>query len=225
LRLIWDDSTANRKNFECGANKTDKHTVNANFGRDVAHPEKFYDIKVAKEGDSDPETGKRYDVHRAAEVGNVFTLYTKFSDAFDFHFTDKDGKEKPVYMGCYGIGTSRIMGALAEVLHDDAGLLWPSIVAPFHIHVLPFAKTVSEESFTIAMDLAASLEKAGRTVLVDDRLDTSAGSRMADSDLIGIPKRIVISQRSMKAGGAEVKDRLTGAVNIVPLDVLAREGI
>ncbi|TSC59821.1 MAG: prolyl-tRNA synthetase [Candidatus Peregrinibacteria bacterium Greene0416_62] len=217
VRLVWDESTAHRKNFECGANETDKHTTNANFGRDVAVPEKFYDIKVAREGDMDPETGKRYDVHRAAEVGNVFTLYTKFSDAFGFHFTDKDGKEKPVYMGCYGIGTSRIMGTLAEILHDDAGLQWPTAVAPFHVHVLPFAKTKEEESFNVALDLAASLEKAGFTVLVDDRLDTSAGSRMADSDLIGIPKRIVISQRSLTAGGGEVKDRKTGAVAVHPL--------
>lgn len=225
VRLVWDDSTANRKNFECGANGTDKHTVNANFGRDVAVPEKFTDIKVAREGDADPETGKCYDVHRAAEVGNVFTLYTKFSDAFGFRFTDKDGKEKPVYMGCYGIGTSRIMGTLAEVLHDDAGLLWPSTVAPFHIHVLPFAKTRDEESFIVALDLAEALENAGHTVLVDDRLETSAGSRMADSDLIGIPKRVVVSPKSLQAGGAEVKDRRTGTVNIVPLDVLVREGV
>src|SRR3989338_1122047 len=225
VHLVWDESTAHRKNFECGANETDKHTTNANFSRDVAVPEQFYDIKVAREGDLDPETGKRYDVHRAAEVGNVFTLYTKFSDAFGFQFTDKDGKEKPVYMGCYGIGTSRIMGTLAEVLHDDAGLLWPSAVAPFHVHVLPFAKTKEEESFIVAMDLAGSMEKTGHTVLVDDRLDVSAGSRMADSDLIGIPKRIVVSQRSLQAGGAEVKDRLIGTVNIVPLDVLVREGV
>lgn len=225
VRLVWDESLSNRKNFECGANETNQHTVNANFGRDVAHPEIFHDIKVAREGDFDPGTGKRYDIHRAAEVGNVFTLYTKFSDAFGFRFTDKDGKEKPVYMGSYGIGTSRIMGTLAEVLHDDAGLLWPSAVAPFHVHLLPLAKTASTESFTVAMDLAASLEKAGYTVLVDDRLDISAGSRMVDSDLIGIPKRIVVSQRSLKAGGAEVKDRLTGDVNIVPLDALVREGV
>lgn len=222
VRLIWDDSTGNRKNFECGANKTNEHTTNANFGRDVALPEKFYDIKVAKEGDLDPETGKRYEVHRAAEVGNVFTLYTKFSDAFGFKFTDKDGKEKPVYMGCYGIGTSRIMGTLAEVLHDDAGLLWPRAVAPFHVHLLPFAKTKEEESFVAASSLAASLEQEGFTVLLDDRLDSSAGSRMADSDLIGIPKRIVISPKSLAAGGAEVKDRTTGAVAVHPLkDVIS----
>lgn len=217
VRLVWDESTANRKNFECGANMTDHHSTNVNFGRDVAVPEQFYDIKVAKEGDMDPETGKRYDVHRAAEVGNVFTLYTKFSDAFGFRFTDKDGKEKPVYMGCYGIGASRIMGTLAEVLHDDEGLLWPKVVAPFHVHLLPIARATSDESFTVAMDLAASLEKQGFTILVDDRLDASVGSRMADSDLIGIPKRIVISPKSLAAGGAEVKDRTTGEAAIHPL--------
>jgi prolyl-tRNA synthetase len=204
VQLIWDESTANRKNFECGANVTDMHSLNVNFGRDVALPKQFHDIKTAKDGDLDPGSGKTYEVFRASEVGNVFTLYTKFSDAFDFRFKDKDGKEKPVYMGCYGIGTSRILGVLAEVFHDDVGLRWPEAVAPFQVHLLTLGKEQAVKD--AAEKLYAELQASGIDVLIDDR-DASAGEKFADSDLIGIPHRLVISARTLKENGVEWKRR------------------
>lgn len=222
VRLIWDESTANRKNFECGANVTDMHSININFGRDIDLPDQFYDIKTAKEGDLDPESGKPYEVFRASEVGNVFTLYTKFSNAFDFHFTDKDGKEKPVYMGCYGIGTSRILGVLAEVFHDDAGLVWPEAIAPFQVHLLSLGNDPSV--LAAAKNLYNKLQETGIDVLLDDR-DASAGEKFADADLIGIPHRLVVSARTLKENGVEWKQRTAKETQMIPMnDVMKQIG-
>jgi prolyl-tRNA synthetase len=213
--VVWDDSTAGRKNFECGANKTNEHSINVNFGRDVPEPKEFYDIKVAKEGDLDPETGKPYEVFRAAEVGNVFTLYTKFSDAFGFTFTDKDGKQKPVYMGCYGIGTTRVMGVLAEVFHDDNGLVWPENIAPARVHIVPIAKKEDDKAYKEALKLYESLQKSGIACIFDDRLNQTVGSRLADADLIGVPTRMVLSAKTLDDKGVEVKDRKSGEVKML----------
>ncbi|MSR87040.1 proline--tRNA ligase [Candidatus Peribacteria bacterium] len=215
VQVVWDESTKGRRNFECGANKTDYHSVNVNFGRDIPEPKEFFDIKVAREGDADPKSGKPYEVFRASEVGNVFTLYRKFSDAFGFTFRDKDGTEKPVYMGCYGLGTTRVMGVLAEVCNDEHGLRWPEAVAPARVHIIALAKTREEESFTAAEALYDKLEKAGVDCLFDDRLDQSPGSKLADADLIGVPTRVLISLKTLAKGELEVKDRATGEVTMV----------
>jgi len=213
--VIWDESAAGRKNFECGANKTGEHSININFGRDVPEPKEFHDIKIAREGDSDPETGKEYEVFRGSEVGNVFTLYTKFSDSFGFKFTDKDGKQKPVYMGCYGIGTTRVMGVIAEVFNDEHGLVWPESVAPAQVHIIPIAKKEDDKSYKEAVSLYEKLQEKGVDCLFDDRLRESVGSRMADADLIGVPTRVVLSEKTLKDKGIEVKNRQTGDIKMM----------
>lgn len=218
VQVYWDDSTKGRKNFECGANKTDEHSVNVNFGRDVAEPAEFHDFKIAQEGDLVPETGKPYETFKGCEVGNLFTLYTKFSDAFGFTFTDNDGKGKPVYMGCYGLGTSRVMGVLAEVFYDEHGLKWPEAVAPFGVHIVPIAKSEDEAAYLEAIKLYEALVSKGVECLFDDRLKDSVGSRLADADLIGCPKRVVVSAKTLKDAGAELKIRSTGEVTMVSLD-------
>ena len=224
VRVVWDDSTKGRKNFECGANKTDEHSVNVNFGRDVPMPEAFHDIKVAREGDLDPETGKPYEVFRACEVGNVFTLYTKFSSAFGFTYKDKDGTEKPIYMGCYGIGTTRVMGVIAELYHDDAGLAWPEAVAPALFHIVPIAKTTDDEAYVKAKALYDALTKAGKDCLLDDRIDLSVGSRLADADLIGVPTRVIVSPKTLKDGKMEVKKRMEKDATLLPCEASALLG-
>ena len=218
VEVYFDDSCKGRKNFECGANKTNEHSINCNFGRDVDEPKEFYDFKIAKEGDINPETGEPYETFVASEVGNLFTLYTKFTDAFGFTFKDKDGKDKPVYMGSYGIGTSRILGVLAEVFHDDDGLKWPKHVAPFTVHIVPIAKSEDDEAFTEAQKIYDDLTEKGVDCLLDDRLKDSVGSRLADADLIGIPTRIVVSPKTLKEGKVEVKERATGKVEMIPLE-------
>ena len=218
VEVVWDDSCAERKNFECGANTTNEHCINVNFGRDVENPKHFYDIKVAREGDLNPETGEPYTVVRASEVGNIFTLYTKFSDAFGFRYTDKDGQEKPVYMGCYGIGTTRVMGVVAEVSHDEHGLIWPESIAPAQVHIVPIAKSTTEDAYQKALTLYNFLQERGVECLFDDRLQASVGARLADADLIGVPTRIVLSAKTLAAETIEMKHRATGVVEMLSFD-------
>ncbi|MDA1209278.1 MAG: proline--tRNA ligase [bacterium] len=218
--VYWDDSTQGRKNFECGANKTNEHSININFGRDVDEPKEFYDIKVGRDGDINPSTGEPYEVCRASEVGNLFSLGTRFSEGFGFTFTDQDGKNKPVYMGSYGLGTSRVMGVIAEISHDEHGLIWPENIAPAQVHIVPIAKTTDDEAYTEAMKLYEGMQKKGIECLFDDRIDGSVGARLADADLIGVPKRIVVSPKTLEKGGVEVKIRSTGKEEILALDAV-----
>lgn len=190
VRIFMDESMKGRKNFECGANKTDYHSININFGRDIEEPDQFYDFKIAKDGDFYPETGEQYEVFKAAEVGNIFPLGVKFTKAFDFTFTDESGKQQPIYMGSYGIGTSRVMGVLVEKFADEKGIVWPAQVAPFDVHLISM-KGAEEYAQTVY----DQLQKAGVDVLWDDR-NESAGSKFADADLIGIPVRLVVSPRN-----------------------------
>lgn len=204
VELFFDDSIEPLVNFECGTNKTNYHTININWGRDIEKPEKFYDIKVAQEGDINPKTNKVYKTFSASEVGNIFPLNTKFTDAFDYTFMDKDGKPKPIYMGCYGIGTSRAVGVAVERFNDDKGIIWPMSIAPFQVHIANIGK--EEESSNKAEELYKSLTLEGVEVLWDDR-NEGPGAKLGDADLIGIPIRIVVSKRSMENGGYEVKMR------------------
>lgn len=190
VRIFMDESMKGRKNFECGANKTDYHSININFGRDIAEPEQFYDIKIAREGDRYPETGEEYEVFKAAEVGNIFPLGVKFTKAFNYQFIDETGKAQPIYMGSYGIGTSRVLGVMVEKFADDKGMVWPEQVAPFQVHLISMK---GAEDY--AQKVYDQLIEAGVEVLWDER-DISAGAKFADADLIGIPVRLVVSPRN-----------------------------
>lgn len=210
LRVFVDDSIEHHVNFECGANKDNYHVVNANWDRDIKRPEKFYDIKVAKVGDLNPATGKVFESFNAAEVGNIFPLYTKFSQAFNYSYLDQSGKPQLVYMGCYGIGSSRLMGVLAEKFHDDRGLLWPKAVAPFQVYLASLRG--GEEK---AAQLYADLTKAGIEVLWDDR-DSNPGEKFADADLMGIPVRLVLSAKTGEQ--VEWKDRNSSEAQLISVE-------
>lgn len=142
-----------------------------------------------------------YELKKASEVGNIFKLGTKFSDAFDLTYVDQKNEHQPVYMGCYGIGISRMMGILAEIKNDEQGLLWPEKVAPFTIYLINIGEDLSAEMFY------KQLTAQGIDVLWDDREDVRPGQKFADSDLMGIPYRVVISEKTIAAGGVEVKKR------------------
>ena len=161
-----------------------------------------------------PECGnKELKEERSIEVGNIFNLKTKFSDAFGLTYKDNAGAEQKVLMGCYGIGLGRVMGAVAEVLSDERGLLWPQSIAPFSVHLLSLGKDAEAEV------LYEALRAKGIEVLYDDR-DVSAGEKFADSDLIGIPLRMVVSKKSLEAGGIEVKRRLEKEAEILTKEEL-----
>ncbi|MDD5318430.1 MAG: His/Gly/Thr/Pro-type tRNA ligase C-terminal domain-containing protein [Candidatus Pacebacteria bacterium] len=149
---------------------------------------------------------------KAVEVGNIFTLGTRFSEALELKFTDEAGASQPVFMGSYGIGLPRVMGTIVEVLSDEKGLVWPASVAPFDVHVILLSTDPSVRSY--ADDIVATLERSGKTVLYDERT-LRPGEKFADADLIGIPRRIIISEKTIQSGQIEVKDRATGEVSYV----------
>jgi len=148
---------------------------------------------------------------KAVEVGNIFKLGTRFSEALELNFVDEDGSKKPVIMGSYGIGPGRLMGTVVETLADEAGIVWPTNIAPFDVHLVALDYVKNEAVKKSADNLVAELEKAGLEVLIDDR-DASAGAKFSDADLIGIPARLVISQKTLDSGKIEWKDRKTGEV-------------
>jgi len=211
VKVFFDESTSERKNFECGANKTHFHTTNVNWGRDLPLPEQFYDFKIAKEGDLYPETGEVYDVQKGCEVGNIFPLHTKFSKAFDFTYLDEQGKPQTLYMGCYGIGPSRLLGVVVEKYADAKGLVWPKQLAPFTVHLIDIQQ--QERGAQIYQQLQAK----GIEVLWDDR-DTRAGEKFADADLIGVPFRAVVSGKT--GDKIELKERTGETAELVTFDEL-----
>ncbi|MEK7219129.1 MAG: aminoacyl--tRNA ligase-related protein [Patescibacteria group bacterium] len=157
---------------------------------------------------------------RSIEVGNIFNLKTKFSESFDLLYTDEKGEKRMVLMGCYGIGPGRLMGAIVEVLSDDNGIIWPESIAPFAVHLLILGD--DPEVFKEANKVYESLVKNNIEVLFDDRKEISAGEKFADSDLLGIPFRAVVSSRSLKEGGIEIKKRTEEKGKIITLEELLK---
>jgi prolyl-tRNA synthetase len=191
VEVYVDESCDNRVNFEMGANKTNYHTINVNWDRDIAKPERFYDFKLAQEGDMHPDTGEVYRVVQSVEVGNIFQLGYHYSHLMNGAvFVDRDGKAKPYYMGCYGIGLGRTLATIVEKYHDDRGIVWPEAVAPYKVHLVSLkgAETYAEVIYN-------QLREAGIEVLWDDR-NESPGVKFADADLLGMPVRLVVSTRN-----------------------------
>ena len=182
----------------------------ANYGRDyTAHI--IADIVAAEAGSACPECGTPLRAERGVEVGNIFKLGTRYTEALGANYLDKDGQSKPVIMGSYGIGVGRLLACVAEAYNDADGLCWPVSVAPYHVHLvcLPGAEAA-------AADLYATLVGQGVEVLYDDR-DERPGVKFKDADLLGLPLRVTASERALKAGGAELKRRGAKDSRIVPL--------
>lgn len=206
ITLYCDDSLEGLCNFETGANKTGYHAVNVNFGRDVPQPDKFYDFKEAKDGDLHPESGKKYEVFKACEVGNIFPLETKYTDALGVYYTDEQGKQQSIIMGCYGIGISRIVAAAIEQNHDGAGIIWPEPMAPWRVVICLINPKNNPDVNAAADGLYAELNARGIETCLDDR-GLRPGAMFADLELIGIPHRIVVSERGLAAGTFEYRGR------------------
>lgn len=192
VEVYCDDSISDLINFETWSNKTHYHTINVNRDRDVSRPTQFYDFKEAKLWDLNPATGLVWDCQRACEVGNIFPLNTKFSQAFGYHYTDDQGKPQIVYMWCYGIGPSRIMGVLVEKFHDKDGIIRPEAVAPYRYCIIPIWDTAQG----LAQDLYSKMMDKGMEVVLDDR-EVWPGFKLKDADLIGYPWKIIISDKTL----------------------------
>ena len=186
------------------------------------------EVATVKEEDACPACGGTLSIVKGIEVGNIFDLGTKYSDAFDLNFTDENGDRKRVLMGCYGIGTSRLVGSIVEACHDDRGMIWPKSVAPFQVHLITLNSkddAVRENIMGTADDLVKELEASGVEVLWDDRSDVSPGAKFADADLIGIPLRVLISEKSLKEDSVEWKERTGTESRLVKLTDLVEEAI
>jgi len=184
------------------------------------------EISEYKSGDNCPNCKGTMNEGKAIEVGNIFKLKTRFTEAFKFNFTDEDGKQKPVLMGCYGIGPSRVMGSVVEVHHDDNGMLWPKTIAPYHVHVVMLGskdESTSQRIEQVATSLHDDLEKIGVEVLCDDRPESSAGEKFADADLIGVPLRIVVSEKTLAEDSVEWKERTSDEQHLTKLDSIIEE--
>ncbi|MCP4594366.1 MAG: proline--tRNA ligase [bacterium] len=218
VRVIADQAVTVMRNAVTGANKTDYHLTGVNPGRDFETTE-VADIRYAVESDRSP-AGEPLIFEKCIEVGHVFKLGTKYSDAMRATFLDQNGSARPLIMGCYGIGLNRIMAAAIEAFHDDDGIRWPISMAPFAVEIV--ALDARDEAVQkAARDLHDQLESAGLEVLLDDR-DARPGFKFKDADLIGIPLRVVIGKRGLAEGAAEVKRRGEKDARKIPLpDVLA----
>ncbi|MBU0646074.1 hypothetical protein KJ611_01180 [Patescibacteria group bacterium] len=178
------------------------------------------EITEYQDGDACPKCDGIMRQMKAVEVGNIFKLKTRFTDAFDFHAAGEDGQEHDVYMGCYGIGPSRLMGAIVDVHHDDQGILWPKAVAPFPVHLITLNakdEAVKDKILRQAETLYQDLDQAGLEVFWDDR-EVSAGEKFADADLIGLPLRLVLSEKTLKENSVEWKERAQTESRLVKLE-------
>ncbi|MEK9711762.1 MAG: proline--tRNA ligase [Thalassolituus sp.] len=206
-RCYVDRSAAHMADFACGANEKDAHFTGANWGRDAELPE-VADLRNVVAGDPSPCGKGTLDIKRGIEVGHIFQLGTKYSEALKATVLDENGKDRTMIMGCYGIGVSRVVAAAIEQNNDDNGIIWPDAIAPFHVGIVPMNMHKSEAVKEAAEKLYAELTEAGFEVYMDDRdKKTSPGVKFADMELMGIPHRVVISDRGLEAGTLEYKHR------------------
>jgi len=213
IRVLWDNSVYGVKNMVVALNEPDYHYVNANPGRDFQYGE-FVDVAEVMEGDPCPHCGSPLRLRRGLELGHIFLLGTRYSEPMRAYFTDQEGNERPIVMGCYGIGISRVMAAIVEQHHDERGIKWPTPVAPFELEIMCL-NTKDNELVSIAERLYLEAGERGIDVIYDDR-EESAGFKFADADLVGFPYRIVVG-RKVKEGKVELQRRATGESWDVPV--------
>jgi prolyl-tRNA synthetase len=216
VKVVLDDSIPASPNLVAGANEKGYHFLNTNYPRDYT-ADLVTDIASADDGAACPECGNPMKLMRGVEVGNIFKLGTRYSEALGCTFLDQDGVQKAVVMGSYGIGVGRLLACIAEAHHDDYGLVWPITIAPFQIHMVLLRVNGTTLAEATANNLYADLQAAGIEVLFDDR-DESPGVKFNDADLIGIPIRITVSERALAQEGVELKLRRESEREIVPLN-------
>jgi prolyl-tRNA synthetase len=211
--VIADSSVRAPHPWITGANKVDHHVRGSVLGRDFT-PTAWAEIAVVEPGDACPRCGAPLRIDRGIEVGHVFQLGTKYTDALGGLYTDENGEQHPMIMGCYGIGVSRIVTAVAEEHHDELGLAWPLALAPFKVHVIAMP---GDESATAAAKFCAELAASGVDVLFDDR-EGRPGVKFADADLVGMPMQVIVGSKGIAKGIVERKWRASGDRDELPLD-------
>ena len=216
VRVIADRTVAAMDNFVCGANAEGFHLTGANWGRDLPEPALVADIRNVVAGDPSPDGKGSLDLCRGIEVGHIFQLRTKYSEAMECTFLDENGKAQVMEMGCYGIGVSRIVGAAIEQGHDERGIVFPAAIAPFEVCIVPMGYTKSEVVKVAADKLYGELRAAGIDVVLDDR-NERPGVMFADMELIGVPHRVVVGERGLNEGKLEYKGRADADAQMIDL--------
>ncbi|KVT46933.1 proline--tRNA ligase [Burkholderia ubonensis] len=219
VKVIADRTVANMSDFVVGANEVDYHIAGVNWGRDLPEPE-VADIRNVQKGDPSPDGKGVIDICRGIEVGHVFQLGTKYSEAMGATFIDESGKPQPMLMGCYGVGITRILGAAIEQNFDDRGIIWPESIAPFEVVLCPMGYDRSDAVREATDKLYAELAAAGIDVILDDRGERP-GVMFADWELIGVPHRLVIGERGLKEGKLEYQGRRDAEATLLPADTAA----
>lgn len=218
IKVIADHSAAHLADFVCGANQDGKHLTGVNWDRDARYDE-VADLRNVVEGDISPDGDGKLVIKRGIEVGHIFQLGRKYSEAMGCSVLNEQGKTSTLLMGCYGIGVSRVVAAAIEQNYDDRGILWPDALAPFQVALVPMKMESSDAVREATEQLYSALQQAGVEVLLDDRdKKTSPGVKFADMDLIGIPHRVVISDRGLAEGQLEYKYRRAENAESVPAD-------
>ena len=214
IKRVGDLSITRGNNFVVGGNKPDTHLRGANYPRDF-QVDILTDIALAEPGQGCPNCGQPLEAIRGVEVGHIFKLGTFFSEALGANYLDQDGQHQPIMMGCYGIGVGRLLAAAIEQNHDDKGIAFPAPIAPYQVHLVGL-NLADEQVAEEAERLYQELQDQGIEVLFDDRTDQTAGVKLNDVDLLGLPVRLVVSPRNMKAGVVEFKQRLDETSSLVP---------
>ena len=215
IKRVADSSITQGSNFAVGANQLDMHLINANYPRDF-EVDLLTDFALAQDGHGCIRCGTALEATRGVEVGHIFKLGTFFSEALGAHFLDTEGQQQPIIMGCYGIGVGRLLAAAIEQNHDDKGILFPTPIAPYQVHLVGL--NMSNDAVVRAADeLYHKLWSAGIETLYDDRREEAAGAKLNDADLIGLPLRMVVSPRSLGQDSVEMKARNSTEAKNVPL--------
>ena len=221
VKVLADSTVARMADFICGANEADFHFTGVNWGRDVPEPDLVADVRNAVEGNPSPDGKGLLAIQRGIEVGHVFLLGTRYSEDMKAHYLDEHGKPQLMQMGCYGIGITRILGAAIEQNFDARGIIWPDALAPFTVVVCPIGYDRSTEVKAAADRLHDELQSAGIDVMLDDRGERP-GAMFADWELVGVPHRVVISDRGLKKGQLEYQGRRDAqATPVAVSDVVA----
>ena len=221
MKVIADDSAIESRNLVAGANKAGFHVQNVNHGRDW-QADVATDLALTRAGDPCVNCGTPVKITRGIEMGHIFKLLTVWSEKMHATYLDAAGKEQTVIMGCYGIGTSRLLQCVIEANHDERGIVWPKSVTPFDVHLVGLGLDRGEAGEK-AQALYEALRRTGIDVLYDDRLDPTAGVKFNDADLLGVPVRITVSPRSLEKGSVELKLRSGGDADLIPYgDAVAR---
>jgi len=222
IPVIVDHAAAQLSDFVCGANQDGKHLTGTNWGRDLPAPETSEDIRNVVDGDPSPDGNGTLSIRRGIEVGHIFQLGRKYSEALEATCLNEQGKSVTMTMGCYGIGVSRLVAAAIEQNHDERGIIWPEAIAPFQVTLLPLNMHKSERLRDAAETLYAQLQQAGFSVLFDDRKERP-GVMFANADLIGIPHRLVMGERGLDQGIIEYKHRRDNDSRDIAIDGLINE--